>query len=214
MPGVKSYIVKHRRIIYLLLIHSIFLFNNNSVSKAFGKPVSNFIQNNDNNGTEFWFSPILYYYESNLRPAIYKIYVQTAGTANVTIEINNKGYKSTQTIVMNHPGIWNLSDTLAQCRLSYSSDSLNHFYQYFDIPSQTFGNSAIHITSDNKISVFVLMNYKWASEAMALIPSENLGNEYFISSYRTIGLYFPTYAFPSIATITATRDSTLIKIKI
>jgi len=183
------------------------------ISTLKGNPPGDPIINESNYGREFWFSPIPYYRETISGIAKYRIYAQSGSEAKITLEIMNKGYSNTKTADVGKPAIWELSDTLAQAALSYIFYSEFVMQTIWDTPTQTFKGAGIHIRSDEDISVFVFLYYPWESEALSLIPVGRLGKEYVLPSYRSLR-DLTLWKFPSMATITAVQDSTVLDIRL
>jgi hypothetical protein len=206
--------MKFHRVSLLFLLF--ILLSDYTFSQVQSKQKADNILTGSNQGKEFWFSPILFYTDTYYGRKGYKIFAMSKTKTKATLEIRD--YKSEIEIDPGKPGIWELSDTTAQAMLSYYTDSTtyNFKFQHFmtNIPSQSFENSAIHITSDSSITILVLLFYPYVSDATTLIPSDKLGNEYHITSYETVPYDFPMGRFPSNAIITATQDSTIVKIRL
>jgi hypothetical protein len=210
---------KGKFLLLVILIPVFLLIFQETSAQNYENEKVNKILSETNSGKDFWFSPILYWKEydqilKGKKTGIYRLYVQSKSKAKVSLEIGSKSFKKEIEVDKYKPGVIQLSDSLAQVILSYHFiDSVEYLHD-FNIPCQTFEKSGIHITSDNEISVFVYMYFKYESNAYSLIPTENLGNEYILSSYNAIPIGMSGGYFPSIATFTATHDNTILNIKI
>ncbi len=101
--------------------------------------------------------------------------------------------------------------------IKINKNSNNEFYfsdELMNTESEKIRNKGIHISSDDPISVTVLIAYQWTGETFKLIPAEYLGKE-----YVTLNLYedFMNMSSsggyehkPAQVLIVATEDSTLV----
>jgi IgGFc binding protein len=76
--------------------------------------------------------------------------------------------------------------------------------------SEQTGRNALHITSDQDISVYVVDHRPASTDSYMAIPTELLGKEYVVAGYATLAN--SSESFTSQATLAATEDNTLVTI--
>jgi hypothetical protein len=79
-----------------------------------------------------------------------------------------------------------------------------------DRSSELIQHNALHITSDEDISVYVVDHRIGSTDSYMAIPTGFLGKEYVVAGYTTLAN--GTFSFTSQATIAATEDNTLVAI--
>lgn len=144
---------------------------------------STFAQLPDSKGTDFHvaFPPN---YSSGAR---LELFISSESVSVVTLTSAHTGFSHTVTTV---PG------TVSTVSLPNSFEVTNY---------QTVQDKGIHIVSDNEVTVYGLNAIRYSTDAFMGLPTDILGTEYIISSYKGLGA-----SYPSMATVVGAEDGTVV----
>lgn len=143
------------------------------------------IMGQNNSGTEFYFTiPPAYTEESAGGDNFIKIYVGSLVEANVEIEIPGKGV-SIQQKIDSAGGVEEFKVT------AEDGQPILHNGRNDDGPdAKVYKGSAVHVSSDAPIVVYVVVRYIHTSDGFLAIPTSALGKHYINSAYQDPGLGF------------------------
>jgi hypothetical protein len=185
-------------ILFLIVIHLPFSF---LIGEEINLP-PNLGQNNI--GTEFFltFHPA---YEVENPSNMTLLYISSDVVTQVRIEVPARNYFDT---------IITKADNVVEVRLDI--DTTLPYRKAGDIiplPDSVFRKQAIHITSDDPITVYGLAMFEYSSDGYLALPVSGLGKRYIVSSYndpsdQNTG---KNQFFPSYSSIVAAFDSTIVK---
>lgn len=156
-------------------------------------------------GNDFWFTlpPNLEAAGAGPENTVH-VFVTSFVQTKVTIEVEGKGFETSQYTNPNNTIEFKLNPIVAQPYLISGLD--------FPIAEDIYKSAAVHVYSEGPISVYVLSKFKQSGEGFLAIPSTALGKEYIISSYPDASLNYPLYnALPSLSAIVATEDNTTVE---
>jgi len=161
--------------------------------------ISNYAWGQTNQGTEFYLTFLPAYVQQN--EADYDklfLYITSHDETLVKVSIPSKDYYEEQLTIPNDIIVFEFSPTLAQPYVKQWNEQPQNDKVYEKI--------AIHITSDEPISIYALTRYKHTSDAYLALPVEILGEEYIVASYGTIN----NGRSPSELAIIGTDDDTRV----
>ncbi|OUR88395.1 hypothetical protein A9Q81_23950, partial [Gammaproteobacteria bacterium 42_54_T18] len=145
-------------------------------------------------GTDFWLAAAKNF---KLTDTVYHIYmVSQQPNVNVTIEIPILG--KTESIA------------LTQGVISTYSIPVEEFVNVSGLDTnRVLENHAIHITSTDNMSVYMLNQRKYSTDGLLGLPASSLGKQYIVGHYTTL---LDAVRSPVVGII-ATKDDTQVKIK-
>ncbi len=162
---------------------------------------------NSNWGSEFCFTVPPALIENGSNNNFVRIFINSDVETKATLKIIGKDYTKTVNVIPQAPSEISLEPSLVQPYIKTGLDPI--------FPSDIYTKSAIMISSEHPISVYVLVNYSSTSEGFTLLPINLLSNEYIISSYGDASIYYPPYSgFPSLCGISAIYDGTEVSFKL
>jgi hypothetical protein len=161
-------------------------------------PISKLLMNNANLGTEFWvsFHPAYSYDKTN-----YELHITALKSTDVTIEAMENGVKFTKHI-----------DAMKMVKVTSETGDLTSNFDYFD--SEVISNKGIHITSQEPVSVYILIAGPWIGEGYQAIPVSAFGYDYIHNSYYDFQYRpeHPNSIYPGGFVIVASEDKTDVNI--
>lgn len=157
----------------------------------------------NNAGKEFWFS-IPPSYQEAYSGGFLRIYVTSTVATEVTVEIPGKSFMEKQVTIPNGVIGFGLNQNVAP---------VTNFNGGTDraLAEKVYNKFGIHVYADAPIVVYCVSRYQANSDGFLAIPVASLGNDYIVSSYKDMGAMYSHYMnFPSITTITAAFDNTIV----
>ncbi|MBX7154751.1 MAG: T9SS type A sorting domain-containing protein [Bacteriodetes bacterium] len=157
-----------------------------------------------NVGTEFYFS-VPPCYEVGGTSAI-NLYVACPVKTKVTVDVEGRGFSVVRQTVANDIIEIRLNPGVAQAFSKTDSEG---------IPAeQVWPKAAVHVKADVPITVYVSIRFPYTSDTFLALPVESLGKEYIVASMADMTWMYGGYSLPSITTITAIEDSTIVNFKL
>ncbi len=129
-------------------------------------------------GTDFWFS-FMENQPSSSGIDTCKVYIASENGANGIISIPGQGWYQNFTVGINSSIEIQIPNSLIP----------NHNIHPASPLLDTIVNKAIHIISNNPISVYAANYIRFSSDAALIFPTNALGNEYIIMSYTSLPGY-------------------------
>jgi hypothetical protein len=161
-----------------------------------------YLLKSSNSGTEFYFSIPPSYNESGQNPQV-KVLVTSAYESEVTLQIESRGIKITKSAKEN--------STIEFLLGADDAEPVSHNGVTDKKKEATiYQKSAIHVTSEKPIIVYVIIQNGTVTEGFMALPIQNLGNEYFTMAYNEPNMGTPGW-FSPFTTITATENNTSVK---
>lgn len=169
------------------------------------KQVSKEIRRIDNFGTEFYITVPPAYLKENLSNVTIKLFVFAYYDTKVTIKSDAKSYSESANVNSNTEAMFDLLPEIVfpfntTTSLPQSSEEI-------------YKKSALKITSDFPVSVYVVISGDSQCEGFLALPVSSLGKEYVLKSYIDPTSEIPSSIFyPAIAGIVNPFDGNQIKI--
>lgn len=156
-----------------------------------------------NAGTEYYISfPPCYEDVSTNADNTLQVFVASAVTQEVTLEVKGKNYKETKITEPNGVIEFRLSPMYGQPYQKPVNMLAN--------PEQVYEGLAVHITSAHPIVVYGVTRFHFTSDGFMAIPVSSFGTEYVIGAYpQYTGVNGP-YQLPSLTNIIAAYDGTVV----
>lgn len=197
---------KMRKIIYILIlliisnIPSFAVFDVNQFNQSTKE-----IRRIDNFGTEFYITVPPAFLKENLSNVSIKLFVFSYFDTKVTIKSDAKSYSESAPLTANTEALFDLLPEIV-----FPFNSTTSLPQSFE---EIYKKSALKITSDFPVSVYVLVTGDAQSEGFLALPVRSLGKEYILKSYIDPSSEIPsTIFYPAIAGIVNPFDGNQIKI--
>ncbi len=194
-------------IIMAIVLLAVFIFPNVYAQVSSEKDIKNNLPKMlgaNNVGKEFWFSvPPCFTDESAGNPNFIKLYVTSASTTPVFVEVPGKGYSLIKSSRANDVIEFNILPGVGQ---PYEKTG-NQPY----VPEQVFPGAGLHVWADQPLVVYCVVRYAYTSDGWLCIPVSSLGKDYILAGTNEEGMYGSTYKLPNTTTITAAYDDTQVR---
>ncbi len=157
--------------------------------------------NSSISGTEFYFTVPPALTDINLSNDKVFLYITSSFDTKVTLENTARNYSQVINIAKGKQGVFVLDPQVCQPYIKSGMEP--------EIGSRFVRSGAMHLVSEQPVTAKLIVDYRYSSEGLMILPVTALGKNYVVSSYNDGSSHYPLYnSFPSTTSIVALYDNT------